>query len=196
MLNAAMAELNDTALMLRYRDGDSAAFDALYERHRGPLFRFLVRRTSSQQSAEDLFQEIWSRIIRSRAAYRPTAKFRTYLFRIARNCVVDYYRRNARALPTQSTDAEGAPEPVANTGDPVAEATRHETQISLAGALAELPDEQCEAFLLHEEAGFTLQEIGELTGVGRETVKSRLRYALRKLRQSVPATMEVTQDHE
>ena len=172
----------DSALMLRYRDGDAEAFDTLYERHRLSLFRFLARQTSDQQSCEDIYQEVWSKVIRARHDYRASAKFSTYLYRIARNCLIDHYRRVGRTPDTQSTNESATPELQAGTPDP-ADATEHiEWRVALFTALAQLPDEQREVFLLHEQVGLELAEIAEITGVGGETVKSRLRYARQKLR--------------
>jgi len=186
MLETMAAELSDTALMLRYRDGDVNAFETLYNRHRGALFRYLVRRIGNQQLAEDVFQEVWSRIIRNRQNYRAAAKFTTYMFHIAQNCTVDHYRRSGKHQAMVSDQDDGVPEPTASTGNPVAEAEASDIRRTLTDALKNLPTEQREAFLLREESGLTLDEIGEITGVGRETVKSRLRYALGKLRQCLP----------
>jgi RNA polymerase sigma-70 factor (ECF subfamily) len=179
-------ELDDTALMMRYCDGDAAAFDTLYARHRGPLFRFLLRQIGSQQFAEDVFQEVWSRIIRNRQGYRPTAKFTTYMYHIARNCSVDHFRRRGKLQATEHEFDDTTKEPAASTNNPLVEAQAADIRATLITALGELPDEQREAFLLHEESGMTLDEIGTVTGVGRETVKSRLRYALAKLRKCLP----------
>jgi RNA polymerase sigma-70 factor (ECF subfamily) len=180
------AELNDTALMLRYQDGDMAAFETLYNRHRGPLFRFLLRQIGNQQFAEDVFQEVWSRIIRNSKKYRPTAKFTTYIYHIARNCSVDHYRRMSKEQNIISTGDEGTKEPVAITGNPVTAASNRDKRKALIAALNDLPVEQREAFLLKEESGMSLDEIATVSNVSRETVKSRLRYALGKLRQCLP----------
>jgi len=180
------AELNDTALMLRYQDGDMAAFETLYNRHRGPLFRFLLRQIGNQQFAEDVYQEVWSRIIRNSKKYRPTAKFTTYIYHIARNCSVDHYRRMSKQRNMVAEGDDGTQEPVAKTGNPVTAASNRDTRNALSAALNELPVEQREAFLLKEESGLSLDEIATVTSVSRETVKSRLRYALRKLRQCLP----------
>ena len=93
--SAAMSHTPDNAsLMLRYRDGDLGAFEELYRRHQTPLYRYLLRLSLDQDVAEDVFQEVWSKIIRSRHNYQATARFRTFLFRVARNCFIDYLRRN------------------------------------------------------------------------------------------------------
>ena len=88
--------LDDAALMLRYRDGDVAAFEMLYRRHKDSLYRYLLRLSTNRDTAEDLFQEAWGKIIKARANYRPTARFSTYLFRVAHNCFIDHVRRNRR----------------------------------------------------------------------------------------------------
>ena len=186
MLLRMAAELNDTALMLRYQDGDMVAFETLYKRHRGPLFRFLLHRIGNQQFTEDIFQEVWSRIIRSRKNYRPNAKFTTYIYHIARNCTVDHYRRVGTQENVISDGDDRIAEPVATTGNPVAETANRDIRNALSAALSELPAEQREVFLLREESGLSLDEIATVTEVGRETVKSRLRYALGKLRRCLP----------
>jgi RNA polymerase sigma-70 factor (ECF subfamily) len=191
MLLLMASEINDSALMMRYCDGDMSAFEALYARHRGPLFRFVLRQLSNPQIAEDVFQEIWAKVIRSRANYRPTAKFSTYLYSIARNCIVDQYRKAGRAADVNVAQDTQTPEPQATTHDPEKTARQAEVNAALLAALANLPQEQREAFLLKEESGLSLEDIGAVTGVSRETVKSRLRYALNKLRTCLPTPAEV-----
>ena len=185
MLGRMPVELDDKALMLRYRDGDVTAFEMLYERHRGPLYRYLLRNVYDTGAAEDIFQEVWSRIVRNRASYRPLAKFTTYMYHIAHNCFIDHCRKTGRQPATVAIDDESAADTSAGT-DPVRSAAVYDLVAQLKVALAELPAAQREAFLLHEESGLSLEEIGQAMGVGRETVKSRLRYALAKLRKSLP----------
>ena len=186
MLVGMAVELDDRALMLRYKDGDVAAFETLYQRHRGPLYRFLLNQSQDTQAAEDIFQEVWSRIIRSRERYRPAAKFATYMYHIARNCFLDHVRHSGRQPVLVSIDDDPPVELVAGTNNPEAAAENSNASAYIQAALDGLPAEQREAFLLREEAGLTLEEIGQVTGVGRETVKSRLRYAVAKLRKSLP----------
>ena len=92
----AAAVTDDAALMLRYRDGDARAFEILYERHKGPLYRYLQRMCGRREVADDLFQEVWSKVIASRSRYEARAQFNTFLFRIAHNCAIDYFRRSGR----------------------------------------------------------------------------------------------------
>jgi len=190
MLRQMVNKLADSALMLRYKAGDSDAFETLYNRHRLPLYRFLARQLSEQQSCEDLFQEVWSKVIQARQNYRADAKFTTYLYRIARNCLIDHYRRVGRQPEILSESDSATPEVVAATGDPLRKAEQADDRAAILVALTSIPYEQREVFLLREEAGFSLAEIATITGVGHETVKSRLRYALMKLRDGMNSTAE------
>jgi RNA polymerase sigma-70 factor (ECF subfamily) len=178
----------DARLMLRYRDGDTAAFSALYSRHKGPLYRYLLRQVRNAVLAADLFQEVWSHVVATRARYEARAKFATYLFHIAHNCTIDSFRRDLRAKRSSRSDEADAqalePEvPEYQRPDGIAEFA--EQQSALLAALGALPHEQREAFLLHEETGLTIEEIARVTAVGLETAKSRLRYAIRKLKKSL-----------
>jgi RNA polymerase sigma-70 factor (ECF subfamily) len=178
----------DARLMMRYRDGDPDAFLTLYARHKGPLYRYLLRQVRNAGAAADLFQEVWSRLVATRSRYEARAKFATYLFHIAHNCTIDFFRRDHKMRHTaRSDDADSAsPEPEVpeyQRPDRVAEFV--EQQSALLAALGALPQEQREAFLLHEETGLTIEEIARVTDVGLETVKSRLRYAIRKLKKSL-----------
>ncbi len=180
---AAMGHVpEDSALMLRYRDGDVAAFELLYSRHSDALYRYLLRLCRNRDLAEDIFQEAWGKIVKSRASYRATAKFSTFLYRVARNCFVDQLRRNRRHAPAFELDeelhADGGPLP-----DNLAEQALAKQRLSRA--LMDLPDEQRDAFLLYEEAGLSVDQIAVVMGSKRETAKSRIRYATKKLREAI-----------
>jgi RNA polymerase sigma factor (sigma-70 family) len=194
--------LRDESLMERYRDGDANAFEHLYARHKAPLYRYIRRQCSPRQTADEVFQDVWMRLISARSRYRIDAKFTTYLYRIAHNRLVDYYRSNERTPSSGAEQYEGselkpqdhvgyAPSPGA--GDPEAHLEAQRMKHCVRAALATLPAEQVNAFLLHEEGGLSLEEIATTTGVGRETVKSRLRYALRRLREALdPANQDTS----
>ena len=174
--------VEDSALMLRYRDGDVAAFEALYRRHNDALYRYLLRHCRHRATAEDIFQDVWGKIIKARESYRPTAKFTTYLYRVAHNCFIDYLRRNRRHAQTANVEPDSQPD----TGEsPDMLVERSLARRRLDAALQTLPDEQRDVFLLHEEAGLNLEQIASVTGSNRETVKSRLRYAVKKLRAAI-----------
>lgn len=182
-----MEPLRDEELMLRYRDGDASAFDALYGRHRAGLFRFILRQCPRRGEAEEIFQEVWMKLIEARSRYRVEARFSTYLYRIAINRLIDRSRRksNAPAVPLDDPDCPENSAVASAAEDPLRQAAAREQGARLLAALAELPAEQRDAFLLREEGGLSLGEIAEVTKVGPETAKSRLRYALQKLRQAL-----------
>lgn len=178
-------ELDDSALMLRYKDGDAGAFEILYHRHNDSLFRYLMRLSPHKDTAEDVFQEAWGKIINSRSNYRPTAKFSTFLFRVAHNCFIDHLRKNKRHTAETSFD----PDLLASSdGNPDQMTERHLARRRLDAWLGQIPVEQRDVFLLHEEAGFSIDEIATITGVNRETAKSRLRYAAGKLKTALLAS--------
>ena len=173
---------DDSALMLRYKDGDTAAFETLYRRHNDALYRYLLRLCQNRDSAEDIFQDVWGKIIKARGNYRPTAKFTTFMYRVAHNCFIDYVRRNKR----HGSNTEFEPEMHASSEEHLETTTeRSLARQRLSVALSELPDEQRDVFLLFEESGLSLEEIAFVTDSNRETVKSRLRYAVRKLRTAI-----------
>ena len=186
-----MESLDENArLMLRYRDGDADAFLALYTRHKGPLYRYLLRQVRNAGVAADLFQEVWSRLVATRSRYEARAKFATYLFHIAHNCTIDFFRRDLRlglAARPDDADAQSTEPEVPEDQRPDGIAEFAEQQSALLAALSSLPQEQREAFLLHEETGLTIEEIARVTDVGIETAKSRLRYAIRKLKKALHA---------
>jgi RNA polymerase sigma-70 factor, ECF subfamily len=180
----------DARLMLRYRDGDADAFVALYARHKGPLYRYLLRQVRNAGAAADLFQDVWSRLVANRARYEVRAKFATYLFHIAHNCTVDFFRRDLRlpqAARSEEADAQSLEPEVPEYQRPDGIAEFAEQQSALLAALSSLPQEQREAFLLREETGLSIEEIARVTDVGLETAKSRLRYAIRKLKKALTA---------
>ena len=170
--------------MLRYRDGDARAFEILYERHKGPLYRYLQRMCGRREVADDLFQEVWSKVIASRSRYEARAQFNTFLFRIAHNCAIDYFRRSGRPHERAAQDIDEVAEQIggAEHEGPDAALAHAQVRRDFRRALEQLPAEQRDVFVLYEESGLTLEEIGRITGVAMETAKSRLRYAVGKLR--------------
>jgi RNA polymerase sigma-70 factor (ECF subfamily) len=177
-----LAEPSDEQLMLAYGAGDSAAFELLYSRHRGPLFRFMVNQVRDHATAEELYQDVWQRVITARQRYAPEAKFSTWLFQIAHNRLTDHWRA-LQHRPPAPADAEERTAREADPQTPERQLSAFEERRRLQLALEELPAEQREVVLLRLEQELSLEQIGEITGVGRETVKSRLRYAVDKLRQ-------------
>ena len=180
------SETADEELMLRYAAGDAAAFDVLYERHKGGVFRYLLRHGTGSAS-EELAHDVWASLIRVRAQYQATAKFTTYLYRLAHNRLIDFYRAEGRAEWVSRDADEGTDDIVAAQAGPRGE--QPEVQVEsrniaqrISVAVGALPPAQREAFLMQQEGGMSVAEIAEATGVPEETAKSRLRYAVTKLR--------------
>jgi len=177
----------DEALMSAYAAGDARAFEALYGRHKGPLFRYVLRSVKSRGEAEELYQDVWAKVIEARERYQPTAKFTTWLYTIAHNRLVDHWR--TRGLATVSLDEEGDAAAIDPPAPPSAEPERVAVATQLAArfeaALAALPLAQREAFLLHHEGELTAAQVAAATGTNEEAAKSRLRYAMNKLREAL-----------
>lgn len=172
----------DEQLMLAYRGGDAGAFEELYRRHRGGLFRFVTRSVRDRAVAEELYQEIWMRAIEARGRYEPQAKFTTWLYAIAHNRLVDHWRKKGLQLVSLDTESEFA----ANPGfEPEGILEAKQGLERFARALAALPPAQREAFLLHHEAEMSVAEIARTTGANEEAAKSRLRYAVAKLKEAL-----------
>ena len=174
---------SDEKLMLAYADGDLRAFDTLYARTRGMLYRFILRSVPDRASADELFQETWSRLIASRERYRVEAKFSTWLLQIAHNLIIDSFRRARPQAGAEETETVLRELDVPEHERPEHVLSEFEQRRRLQLALDGLPDEQREAFLLRVEGALGLAEIAQITGAGQETVKSRLRYAFAKIRE-------------
>jgi len=173
-----MRGASDESLMRQYGSGDMAAFETLYQRYRGPLYRYFLRHLGDTAATNDLYQGCWEKVIGARKRYRASAPFKAWLFRIAHNHLVDHYRAQRPQDPlVEKTAADMADD------DPAEAATATERRERLLAAVAKLPAEQREVLLLRLEGGLDLDEIGKITGAGFETAKSRLRYATRKLKQ-------------
>ncbi len=179
---------SDETLMERYRDGDAGAFDALYGRHKGGLFRYMLRQCGNRSIAEELFQEVWMNLTRARRTYVLQAKFTTYLYRLAHNRLIDHYRSQASGVPVSFED-EDCPSldniPDGRRVDPALSADHRQQAERLLQLIGKLPEAQREAFLLQQESEMSIEEIAQATGVSRETAKSRLRYAIAKLREGM-----------
>jgi RNA polymerase sigma-70 factor (ECF subfamily) len=179
--------VSDENLMLQYKDGDAQAFETLYARYRRPLFRYLQHQCGNAAIAEELFQDIWLNLIRTRERYHVAASFKTYIYHLAHNRLIDYYRKQKHGVPASyDEDVELLNLPI--SADPVSAERRVQGQQQLMlvlNAIADLPEAQREAFLLKENTGLSVEQIAEITGVNAETAKSRIRYALTKLRNCI-----------
>jgi RNA polymerase sigma-70 factor (ECF subfamily) len=191
---------SDEQLLAAYRGGDVRAFEKLLARYEKPIWSFLRRFVRDADAAEDLLQEVFLRVVRdaqeSGPAWKGEAKFSTWLYTIARNLCIDRARRTAvrgsgSASPSPSMDgATDGDRETATLHERIA-ATGPSTDAVVAGrqaarridrAVAELPDDQREVFLMREVMEMPFAEIASVVGVSEPTVKSRMRYALEKLR--------------
>jgi RNA polymerase sigma-70 factor (ECF subfamily) len=193
----ALTELPDEELFRRFRAGERVAFEALLRRHRAPLFTFVLRLVgpAERAKAEDIVQDTFVRVIRGAKDWEERAKFSTWLFTIARNLCLDAMRRERhRRAVSLDGDAQqdGETRPLGdvlpgNHAGPERLASNAALRPVIEAAVAHLPEEQREVFVLREYSGVPFKEIAELTGVSENTVKSRMRYALESLRRSLGA---------
>jgi len=184
-------DLPDEDLMLAYAQGDAAAFDVLYGRHEAALYRFVRRLLGAglAAQADEVFQDAWLRIVAARASFRPQgAAWRTWAFTIAHNLAMDRLRVSGREVGLEAQDEEGDPLDwlAAHLGQS-SPSTEDQAFWRAAGAqllhcLEALPPAQRAAFLLHHEDGASVEDLAQRLALPFETAKSRLRYALQKLR--------------
>lgn len=180
----------DEQLMIQYREGDLHAFEELYSRHRVGLYRFVAWRSPRSDWVDEIVQDSWANLHHARARYQPDASFRTYLYQIARNRLLDLLRQQQHLLAADmgtGTDGRDAFDALADAAQdvvtPDAALDQKQRHDSLHLALAALPGEQKEAVVLQQFSGMSLEEIAAVVAAPVETVKSRLRYAMRKLRE-------------
>ena len=176
---------DDETLMQAYGAGDLSAFEALYARHRAALYRYLLRSTRNPHVADDLFQETWSRVVDARARWQPRAKFLTWLLHIAHHLAIDAYRRQPAQAGPEETETVLAT--LAAHAQPEQQLSDFQMRRRLQLAIERLPDEQRHAILLRLEHDLSMDEIAEVTGAPRETVKSRIRYATQRIREELDA---------
>ena len=178
---------DDTELMLAYAAGDTGAFEHLYHQYRSGLMRFFSSGTGDHAISLELYQDTWARVIRHRHSYAATARFSTWIYTIARNCLTDHHRKNARYQHVEELSDDG-PLPVENIELPLQPdeiAALTQRAAVLQRALMLLPESQREAILLRHIAGLTIADIGVVLQEKPETIKSRLRYAVARLRKEM-----------
>lgn len=183
----------DEALVARYQRGDVAAFEALLDRHRRGVFRFLLRFVGDAERADDLAQDCWMRFIGAAPRWTASGRFKTWLYAVARNLATDAARRathrDHEPLEHSAAERRGHDGAEAAAGAPEGDVL---LRAALEHAIAALPAEQREVFLLREYEGLSFAEVAEVTGAIVPTVKSRMRYALEALRRTLDGTGEAT----
>ena len=193
-LDDADDDVSDEALMLAYAAGDAASFARLYDRHERPVHRYFLRQSVAASQADDLLQETWMAVVKNASNYVVEARFTTWLYTIARSKLVDHWRATQRhrvlddAANDPAHDESGDDTPWieriadADTARPDVVAMSRQAARRFVAAVEALPPAQREAFLLHVDGTLTMEEMAAVTSVGVETVKSRLRYAMRRMR--------------
>ena len=180
----------DEDLMVQYQQGEVRAFEILLSRHRKPVFNFILRFIGERETAEDLLQETFMRVIKGADAYKRQAKFTTWLYTIARNLCVDQTRRRKHRrhasldAPMSASEDSGTLLDVIPSSEMASDRTSVNKQLheTMQRAIGGLSDEQREVFLMREFLDMPFKQIAEVVGVPENTVKRRMRYALEKLR--------------
>ncbi|MES2263174.1 MAG: sigma-70 family RNA polymerase sigma factor [Pseudomonadota bacterium] len=195
------SDLSDELLMLRYCEGDLSAFQELYRRHSRAMYRFLAWHSPRREWVDEIAQDSWIGLHQARARYQPQARFRTYLYQIARNRLIDLQRQPQAVLAGDM----GVDDQALSRFEQLADMAQHQDApdaglearqrtIALHAAIHALPGEQKEVLVLQQFSGMSLDEIAELVAAPLETVKSRLRYAMRKLRQHYAAGLSAHEE--
>ncbi len=193
-MSASRSEVTDEALMTRFQGGDRHAFTLLVRRHQSPLYNFALRHLRSSPAAEEVVQETFLRVLHSAAGFMQASRFTSWLYAIARNLCIDVLRKQAqRRHPSLDEPMNTEDETGTTLGERSADrrtsveraAVSTEIRERLLSAVAQLPEEQREVFLLREMSNLAFKEIAEVVGAPENTVKSRMRYALERLQEAL-----------
>ncbi len=192
---SARIDATDEMLMVRYQRGDREAFAELVRRHKTPIYNFVLRHVRQGNTAEDVTQDVFLRVVQNASEFKHEARFSTWLYTIARNLCVDHLRKQTHrrhpSLDQPVSSSEDNRPLIDSVADahPRASVERSAVSGEVAGrivaAVDALPEDQREVFLLREVANLPFKEIAEITGVGENTVKSRMRYALDRLQDAL-----------
>ena len=174
---------SDESLLLKFRNGDVDAFSELYSRHKDALYRYFLRQVQQSAHAEELAQDVWTSVIYSVDTYSEMAKFTTYLYRIARNRLIDASRRQKLRAADSLDNIDDMPADA--TLEPEQRVDKQRQYERIKQLVKQLPEQQRDAFLLKEECGLGIADISQICHCNEETIKSRLRYAYARLREGM-----------
>ncbi len=184
-----MAKRSSEELLVAAGTGEEEAFEELINKHRMELINFFFRMVWDRHLAEDLAQEVFVRLFTNASRYEPKARFRSYLYRIARSCWIDQHRKTKSRRLERSLDAEtenGASLRdvlIAETEKPEDSARKEEFVKGLVGAIDALPEDHKMVFVLSQVENLRYKEIGDILGIPEGTVKSRMHGCLQKIRE-------------
>lgn len=194
-MGAARGEATDEMLMVRYQRGDAHAFGELLRRYKTPIYNFVMRHVRQPQTAEDITQDVFLRVVQNAAEFKHEARFSTWLYTIARNLCVDQLRKASHRRHPSLDQPAGNSDDARPLGESISDphpgasverrATSNQVADRIVRAVDALPDDQREVFLLREIGNLPFKDIAEIVGVGENTVKSRMRYALERLKQAL-----------
>ena len=174
--------MSDDQLLQAYARGQEKAFEILYEKYKQALYSYFYR-NCDQSLVDELFQDVWLRVIASSKRYQQQNKFRAWLFTLAHNCLVDHYRRQGARVNINVKDENAESVEIQIDKSVIAtEIESLELGEKLLTAIDSLPPDQKEVFYLREESGFSIKDIAKIQDISNEAAKSRLRYAYGKLR--------------
>jgi len=192
---AVQGDATDEMLMVRYQRGERKAFVELVRRHNRPIYNFVLRQLRMPSLAEDVTQDVFMRLVQNAAEFKHEARFSTWLYTIARNLCIDQLRKLSHRRHASLDQREGNQPDAQLLGETISDpsplssaehnALSSEVRSSIVRAVDSLPDDQREVFLLREVASLPFRDIAEITGVGENTVKSRMRYALDRLKDAL-----------
>jgi len=190
MVRPDLGGLRDEELLLEFQRGDAQAFEILVQRYRRGIYNFLLRSTREPEAAADLYQEVFLRVVHRSGTFKENSKFSSWLYAIARNICIDHSRRMShrrhRSLDAPTSPDTGGGTMLDRVGDSKSDVGRSvvsgKLRIKIATAVEELPHDQREVFLMRQIQGMAFQDIADTVEVPLNTVKSRMRYALERLR--------------
>jgi RNA polymerase sigma-70 factor (ECF subfamily) len=194
-------QLTDETLLGHYANGDFSAFETLYLRNKGGVYRYLSRQVHNKSQVEDLFQEVWAKVISHGQHYQQTASFKTWLYTIARNKVIDHVRHMQvvdHVIDSSIEEDEQQPQHTQSKhalGQALGPANLHQRLLQAQAidyCLHKLPIHQLDCFLLREEAGFTAAAIAEIVNINLEAAKSRLKAGYKNLRSCLSLKLELS----
>jgi RNA polymerase sigma-70 factor (ECF subfamily) len=183
-----MRDFTDEELMVMFKNGNTAAFDLLFDRYRAALFNFLFRMLGRmREPAEDLFQEIFMKVFKGRDFYEPTGKFSTWLYTIARNHCLNHiksieYQKNKGMVPLESVDEPGTEEKDETK-------SREDLHEELERAISSLPEQYRDVFLLREVEGLSHEEISRILNMNESTVRSSFHRARKQLKEKLESVL-------
>lgn len=174
--------ISDKELMVELQNGNKVAFDELFNRHKGELYRYLLHKSNNKSDAEDLFQEVWEKMYKARSKFKANASFKTWLYTIANHHFIDYYRKKKRRNGMNQINPGNLQANIVagENSQPAHQVAKAQQRNLMLKYVAALPEEQRDVFLLREE-GLSLNEIANILEIKKDTAKSRLRYAVNKL---------------